>query len=404
MLTVGGMVEERAGGGTPPGSPVEVPQALDSRRVDGGLVWGRLLEGGRYLDLRASASRTGHRHRPVQLDDEDVHSTASMELSLRGVRGGHDWLLGAALELDRYRSQQAPGFDFDHRVPSVFVQDEVRLGGRATLAVSARADQHNVYGNFVSPRASLLVRGPRETTLRLSGGTGYHAPTPFTDETEEAGLRRVSPMVAVEAERARTLSADLGWAGEWLQANATLFGSRVEDAVAALPDGDGGLRVANVPGTTNTWGTELLVRVEREPLVATVFHTHVRSREPDPGTGGSERRPVPLTPRDQVGMVVALEEHGEYRLGVEAYYVGPQSLDDNPYRTRSRSYWMMGVQGERRFGRVRAFVNLENLTDTRQTRWDPLLRGSPNAWGRWTTEVWAPLEGRVMNGGVRVSF
>jgi outer membrane receptor for ferrienterochelin and colicins len=403
-VTLGGMVEERSGGGTPPGSGVEVPQALDSRRVDGGLTWARLLEGGRYLDIRASGSRTAHRHRPVNLEDEDVHGTAAGEVSLRGGGGRHNWVVGVAVELERYRSDEAPVFDFDHWVPSIFVQDEVRLSEAATLALSARADRHSTYGGFVSPRASLLLRSGEHTTLRLSGGTGYHAPTPFTEETEEAGLRRVAPLQDMKAERARTASADLGWAGEWLQANATLFGSRVHDAVAALPDGSGGLRLANIPGTTATWGTEFLVRVEREPLVATVFHTHIHAREPDPESDGVERRAVPLTPRDQVGMVVALEEHGEYRFGVEAYYVGPQSLDDNPFRVRSRSYWMMGIQGERRFGRVRAFLNLENLTDTRQTRWDPLLRTTPNAWGRWTTEVWAPLEGRTINGGVRIAF
>lgn len=404
MVTVGAMVEDREGGGSPAGSGVEVPQALESRRVDGGLTWGRLLASGRFLDLRLSGSRTAHRHRPVDLEDQDVHSSSSAEVSLRGASGGHTWVAGVALQLDRYRSTEAPVFDFAHQVPSIFVQDEVRLTDDATLSLSARADRHNVFGSFVSPRVSLLVRGPLDTTLRISGGTGYHAPTPFTEETEEAGLLRVAPLGEMEAERARTGSVDLGWSGVWLEANATVFGSRVEDAVAALPDGTGGLRLANIPGTTNTWGSEFLVRAAREPFVATLFHTHIRAREPDPETLGVERRPVPLTPRDQLGMVVALEEHGEYRLGVEAYYIGRQSLEDNPYRERSRSYWMMGIQGERRFGPVRVFMNLENLTDVRQTRWDPLLRGEPNAWGRWTTEVWAPLEGRILNGGVRVTF
>lgn len=59
---------------------------------------------------------------------------------------------------------------------------------------------------------------------------------------------------------------------------------------------------------------------------------------------------------------------------------------------------------EKRFGRVRAFLNLENLTDTRQTRWDTVVRPEVGDWGRWTTDAWAPLDGRVFNGGVRVGF
>jgi outer membrane receptor for ferrienterochelin and colicins len=50
------------------------------------------------------------------------------------------------------------------------------------------------------------------------------------------------------------------------------------------------------------------------------------------------------------------------------------------------------------------FVNAENVTDVRQTRWDSLLRPSPGADGRWTVDAWAPLDGRVFNGGVRLDF
>jgi iron complex outermembrane receptor protein len=92
------------------------------------------------------------------------------------------------------------------------------------------------------------------------------------------------------------------------------------------------------------------------------------------------------------------------RLGLEVYYTGLQRLEVNPYRTESRPYVILGLLAEKRFGRFRAFVNAENLTDVRQTRWDPLVRPSPSADGRWTVDAWAPLDGRVINGGVRVEF
>ena len=38
----------------------------------------------------------------------------------------------------------------------------------------------------------------------------------------------------------------------------------------------------------------------------------------------------------------------------------------------------------------------------RQLRTDPLLRPTRSREGLWITDVWAPLEGRVFNGGVRV--
>jgi iron complex outermembrane receptor protein len=40
----------------------------------------------------------------------------------------------------------------------------------------------------------------------------------------------------------------------------------------------------------------------------------------------------------------------------------------------------------------------------RQTQFDSLVRPSRAADGRWTVDVWGPLEGRVFNAGVRLGF
>ena len=50
------------------------------------------------------------------------------------------------------------------------------------------------------------------------------------------------------------------------------------------------------------------------------------------------------------------------------------------------------------------FVNGENLGNVKQTHWDPLLRPTRGVDGRWTVDAWGPLDGRNINGGVRVQF
>jgi outer membrane receptor for ferrienterochelin and colicins len=91
-------------------------------------------------------------------------------------------------------------------------------------------------------------------------------------------------------------------------------------------------------------------------------------------------------------------------VGIEWYYTGEQSLEENPYRTFSESYMILGLLAEKQLGRVRVFINGENLTSVRQTRWDPLLLPTRAADGRWTVDAWAPLEGRNINGGLRLRF
>ena len=113
---------------------------------------------------------------------------------------------------------------------------------------------------------------------------------------------------------------------------------------------------------------------------------------------------VPLTPRHSAGIVAMAESEDAGRIGLELYYTGRQRLDADPFRTYSRPYVIVGLLAERRIGRFRVFVNGENLTDTRQTRWAPFYRPAPAADGRITVDAWAPLEGRTINGGIRFSF
>ena len=93
------------------------------------------------------------------------------------------------------------------------------------------------------------------------------------------------------------------------------------------------------------------------------------------------------------------------RVGLEVYYTGTAAARGEPVPRPSRGPTsIVGLLAEKRFGRVRVFVNAENLTDVRQTRWDSLLRPSRGVDGRWTVDAWAPLDGRVFNGGVRIDF
>ena len=131
-------------------------------------------------------------------------------------------------------------------------------------------------------------------------------------------------------------------------------------------------------------------------------HAWTRSTERDPD--GPGRREVPLTPGHTISFNVMWEAEGRYRFGIESYVVGRQPLDDNPYRQEGRAHLLLGALVERRVGPARLFLNSENLLDIRQTKWDPLVLPGRLADGRWTVDAWAPLDGRVINGGVRLGF
>jgi len=211
-------------------------------------------------------------------------------------------------------------------------------------------------------------------------------------------------MTGVQAEKAWSTSADLGWNLSNIELNGTIFRSVVRDPIALrLPPSAGqGLQIVNSDGPIRTAGSELLAKIRRGDFGLTFTHTYIHSTEVDPNN--RLRDEVPLTPRHAAGLVGMWEKEDHSRVGIEIFYTCLQRLDQNPYRTESEPYWIVGLLAERRIGRVRLFINGENLTNRRQTRYDRLVRPERNLDGRWTVDAWAPLEGRTVNGGLRLTF
>ncbi len=405
ILTVGGMLEDRTGG-TVPGSVSaggsSFVESLDTRRVDAAFSGRKLLATGRILSARASGSLQRHDHVFGTTRERDEHQTGFGELTLSGQDGRHLWVIGLAIQHDGYQHDDLPAFSFDYTVPALFAQDELAVADWLTLAGSARYDRHSRFGGAFSPRVSVLARAA-EWTFRMSAGSGFFAPTPFTEEVEAVGLQRLTPPQGWVMERARNAMLDVGRTIGSVELNFSAFASTIDDPLQTVRNGDGTLTIRNaVDGSVDTWGTEVFAALREGPWRLIGSHAYLRSTEPDPQGGG--RRGVPLTPRHSVGVVGAYEEEGRGRIGVEAYFTGRQELDDDPYRSRSRPHVILGFLIDRRFGPYRMFLNAENVLDTRQTRYDPLLRPNPTPDGRWITDVWAPLEGRAFNGGVWISF
>ncbi|HUF47439.1 MAG TPA: TonB-dependent receptor [Vicinamibacterales bacterium] len=399
FATVGITREERTGGTVPgrvlPGAGTPYREALGTTRADAGVVAQTVLDGRFVTTARAAVTGQWHDHTFGDVRERDRHTTLFGEVAVRGSSGAHTWVAGAAIERDAYRPTDVPRFAYALTTPGVFVQDDVDIRPWLTVSASGRLDWHSEYGFFASPRLSALVRHGGWTS-RVSAGAGFFAPTPLTEETEAAGLSRLVVDGPIEAERGRGLSIDVGRTVGPLSWTTTLFTSRVDDPVIVERDEE--YRLRNLDGRTTNVGGELLATWRREPFAVTGTYTYVRARERE----GAAVRDVALTPRHSVGVVAMAESEDRGRLGLEIYVTGRQRLEADPYRTTSEPYVIVGLLAERRFGRFSLFVNGENLTGVRQSSWDPLLRPSRAVDGRWTVDAWAPLEGRVVNGGIRI--
>ncbi len=401
LFATAGLTRERRTGGTVEGALLPATgqpyvESLETTRVDGGAVYQAVIDERWVLTARGAAVGQWHTHRFGEVREVDRHSTIFGEVAVRGASGRHTWVLGTALEADAYRSEDVPRFDYTFTKPGLFVQDDFDVADWLSVSAGARVDWHSEYGTFVSPRVSTLVRRGGFHS-RASFGTGFFGPTPLTEETEAAGLTRLQLPRPLVAERGRSVAIDVGYDTGDLATTVTFFRSWIDNPVVV--DREQRYALRNLDGTSENRGVELLVTMRRAPFALTGSYAYVDARDIERGVA----RDVPLTPRHSAG-IVAMAEGEPGRVGVEVYYTGRQSLEADPYRVRSEPYVILGILAEKRLGSWSVFINGENLTDVRQSSDGPVLLPARGLDGRWTVDAWAPLEGRVVNGGIRVRF
>lgn len=401
FITAGMTWEEREGGtmagAVLPATGTAYTEALDTRRYDAGANAQTLIANRYVLTARGAAAWQQHDHTFGPTPERDRHDNVFAEVALRGSAGSATWVTGVAYERDAYRPRDVPQFAYTFDVPGAFAQADFQPASWLAVSAGARVDVHSEYGTFLSPRVSALMRSGVWTS-RASVGQGFFAATPLTEETEAAGLTRLTVLGPLKAEEGTSASLDLTRAFGWGTATATVFGSRIANPLRV--ERDASYTLFNESADATNLGVELLGTWRRGSYVATANYAYVQSREGEDGS----RQDTALTPRHSAGLVGMWEAEDAGRVGVEVYYTGRQRLEVNPYRDESRPYVIVGVLAERRFGRARLFINAENISGVRQTRWDSLLRPSPGPDGRWTVDAWAPLDGRVFNGGVRLDF
>lgn len=93
------------------------------------------------------------------------------------------------------------------------------------------------------------------------------------------------------------------------------------------------------------------------------------------------------------------EVEEKWKLGAEAYYYSKQKLNDGAL---GKPYWIFGFMAEKLWERFSLYINFENFTDTRQTRFDTIYSGSNS--NPVFRDIYAPLDGFVVNGGLKLKL
>ena len=334
MVTLGAMSEDRSGGflRTNTGTDLYIEERR-ANRFDGGLTARRGLGNRGTLVLKLAGVSQSVRSVFDEVLERDRRSTVFSELTYHNDFGPLDLVAGVGYLRETLRQRDFSGFDFTHKVPTIFATVTKNLSEQLIGTVAGRCDYHNIHGPECMPRIDLLFRPGPELEIRGHGAAGYNPATPLADNTETLGFHATIPGNA-KAEKTLSSGIDLQWRRARFTVGGSFVYTRIRFPIRSVPfvgDSAFRLRLINVAEPTRVAAAELRVGYQHDALLFEGFLGLIGATEGVPG--GSTRRRADLTPRQTVGGMIQWQGPASAgtTVSLDAMVVGSQAVSDNPF-------------------------------------------------------------------------
>ncbi len=342
---------------------------------------------------------------PAYTFDGTQISTFS-EISYSTRRKHLEWVIGGNYFTDAFSELKftaTPLRNYQINTAGVFIQNTWDISKRVVMETGLRSDYVAKYGLALLPRASILYKVNSALSTRLGGGLGYKSPSIFTEESERISYRNVLPVStdSNKLERSYGGNWDVNYktsiAGEKvrLSINQLFFYTHLDDPLMLFPYAANTYLFENVRGHIDALGTETNIKIRYRDFQLFLGYTFTHSHLHEEGAITE----TPLTPRHHTNSVLMYEVQGKFKVGLEAYYYSRQRLGDGTY---GRDYWLCGFMAEKAWKKISLYINFENILDSRQTRFGSIYTGSTTS--PQFQDIYAPLDGFVMNGGVKLKL
>ncbi|MES2268642.1 MAG: TonB-dependent receptor plug domain-containing protein [Bacteroidota bacterium] len=322
------------------------------------------------------------------------------------VRNGEkaSWVTGANLITDHFTAEPPQNaLSYNLTTIGAFVQNTLKATNWFSLESGVRLDKNTPSpdkpstGLFFLPRVNALFKLSDHLTSRIGGGLGYKMPSLFNDQSERDGYQNIKPLNIgnTQAEQSYGLNGDLNYRSKLgdeavININQLFFSTRVDRPLILQNN-----TFINAPGHLLSQGAETNIKLVMDELVFYLGYTYTDTKQHFNGQSSTQ----PLTPKTQFSFDATYEIEGSFRFGAESFYTGPQLLSDG---TTGKGYVTFGLLVQKMWKHLDIFVNAENLTAQRQTKWGNIYTGSitnPNF-----RDIYAPLDGVMVNAGIRIKL
>ncbi len=340
-----------------------------------------------------------------------TNTNSFTDISYIAYRKNHTLIAGVNLLYDKFK-QESINVDSNLNAKSfttgLYVQDSWDISNNIKIEVGARFD-HVQYSNinykrnqsFILPRASALFIISNKISSRIGGGLGYKIPTIFTEQTETMQYQNLLPLKNVMAEKSIGFTADINYKtkvtnGLSMSINQLFFYTVINHPLVLQNDLAGNFYFSNSSKNVYSKGFETNLKfIYKDDLKLFAGYTFTQAKAGYlPGN-----QFLPLLPANKLNLTLIYEKENNFKMGLEGYLTGNQYLYN---RKKVPSFWEFGAMAEKTIRKISVFINFENFTDQRQSKYKSVVNLPHN--DPSFDDIWNHTEGFIVNGGIKIKL
>ena len=310
-----------------------------------------------------------------------------------------DWIFGANLYTSNFDENDNATLQRDQTdiTYGLFANNIYDLSDSWILETGLRADYNTDFGFFPLPRISLLYKNDNGFSSRIGGGLGYKIPDIFTEEAEFINFENIIGIdkSSLKAERSYGVNLDFNYQTRLFETigfsiNQLFYVTAINNGLLLNSTNNGLFAFENATDEILSKGAETNIKFTYKDFRWFLNYALIDTKLNY--LAGNPQKP--LTAKHNAGSVL-MYESDKWRIGYETFYTGKQFLSNG---TETTDFVTMGLLLMRNFKFGSAFVNFENFTDRRQSRFSPLVL--PPHENPEFPEIYAPTDGFIFSVGI----
>lgn len=324
----------------------------------------------------------------------------------------HQYKSGASILLDDFDESYADSlFSRKEIVPGVFFEYNYLPNDNFSLVAGARADFHNLYGTFLTPRLHSKWQVNEQTTLRASLGSGFRTANPLIENsTILVSSRRLIVEEGLNPEKSwnlgGSLSTGIPLASKELALTIDYFYTNFRNQlIYDLDQSSEQISIYNLRGKSYAHS----LQVEGSYSFSDKLSAKAAYKLYDVKSTINERlREVPFISRNRFFLNTSYAtKYDRWKADLTLQWFGPKRLpntNDKPLEfqrlERSPDFFLLNVQVSRGYRWGSVYLGSENLLGFTQE--NPIIDPQDPFGANFDASlVWAPIAGRLIYAGFR---